>query len=295
MTAVQQNKTKDFLLDLLYDIAGCMLFAIGVQSLSAPNNLPPGGVTGVAVIINYLTGFSISWVSFAINIPILILGWFSLGKKFTVRTMKTVIIATLALEICDRYIPIYQDDLILAALFGGVLQGLGLGLVFMRGSTTGGVDIIGRLLQIKFPHISLGKILLGIDAAILVATAIVYQSIGNALYSLILIFTGSKIIDGVIYGLDKGRVMMIISEHQDEIIDSIHRDLDRGATLLQGKGTYTGEERPVLFCAVRTQQFHQLKRLISSIDPRAFVVALEADEIVGEGFKEPEYDKKAKK
>ncbi|MFV0401748.1 MAG: YitT family protein [Oscillospiraceae bacterium] len=287
MSKITGKQVKETSLDILFDIVGCLLFAVGVQSFSAPNNLPPGGVTGVAVIINYLTGFPISWVSFAINIPILVLALIFLGKKFTLRTLKTVVILTLALEVCER-IGAYQEDIMLAALIGGVLQGLGLGIVFWRGSTTGGVDIIGRLIQLKFPHLSLGRLMMLIDGLVLVATAVVYRNIGNALYALILIYACGRVIDAVIYGMDKGRVMMIISEKQEEIAALIHSELDRGATLLEGRGTYTDKARPVLFCAVRTQQFHQLKRLVYSIDPSAFLVALEADEIVGEGFKAPD-------
>lgn len=276
---------RDLWVDLFFDIIGCFIYGVGVQSLSAPNNLPPGGVTGISVIINYLTGLRISALSFLINIPLLVLAWFFLGKRFTLKTMKTVVILTLSLELCARFIPPYSGELILIAIFAGVLQGVGLGLVFMRGSTTGGIDIISKLIQLKYTHFPIGKLILFFDGVVLVVTAFVYKNIGTAMYALILAFACSRTIDGIVYGLDKGRAILIISEKYQEIYKEIDFELGRGSTILKGVGSYTGIDRPVLLCAVSLEQFHPLKRIVTSIDPNAFVVSMETDEILGEGFK----------
>lgn len=280
-----KNPCREFIVDLLYDIIGCLIFSVGVQSFSAPFNLPPGGVTGVAMMAEHITGLPLALGSLFINIPILIIGFFILGRKFTMKSMKTVIVLTFALQFAEVFVPQYTDDVMLAALFGGVLQGFGLALVLMRGSTTGGVDIISRILQLKFPHLSIGRIILIIDALVLSATAIVYQSLGNAMYSLILVFVSSKVIDGVIFGLDSGRMMMIISDNYTEIAGAISDELERGSTLLDGMGTYTNMERKVLICAISNREFHNVKKIVYTVDPNAFIMSLQTDEVLGEGFK----------
>lgn len=279
------NFTKELLVDIVYDLVGCLIYSIGVQSLSAPFDLPPGGATGIAMIINHLTDLPISILSLMINIPLLVFAVRKLGKRFAFSSIKTVMILTLTLELANQLVPAYDGDVILAAIFGGVLQGVGLAIVFIRGSTTGGTDILSKLIQLKFPHISIGRLIFAIDAMVLVVTAIVYKSLANAMYAMITVFVCTQVIDSIIYGLDKGRMLMVISEKQDEIIAEISEELGRGSTLLQGTGTYTKEDRPVLLCAVSITEFYKVKRIIYDCDPLAFVVSLETDEVLGEGFK----------
>lgn len=283
------SSKREFAKDILADIVGCGVYAFGVQCFTSPNNIAPGGVTGLAIMIEYLFGFRISVMTLVFNIPLLLLAWFFLGHKFTIRTLLTVGILSAMLQLADLFVMPYQGEMILVSLFGGVLEGFGLGLVFMRGSTTGGTDIASRLLQLKFPHLSMGRLMLVVDGCVLVTSAIVYGSIENALYGLIAIFTSTSIIDNILYGMDTGKVMMIISNSEAEIAATIARQLDRGCTFLQGKGSYTGKDRPVLLCAIRKNQFHNVKRIVYSIDPNAFVVAMEATDVIGEGFKSPEH------
>lgn len=281
---MRQN-LKTLLTDLLFDVVGSFLFAISIQTFSAPNNLAPGGVSGAAILLNDLFGWSISVVNLAFNVPLLLMAWFLLGHKFTINTLKSVLVMTVMLELCAG-LPIYQGDLVLASLCAGVLQGVGLALVFMRGSTTGGADVASRLLQLRFPHISMGQMIIAIDAVVLGASAIVYHKIENALYAMIIIFVCGRIIDSLLYGLDMGTVMMIISSKPDAIAKRVHDELDRGCTVLSGSGSYTSEERPVLLIAVRKQQYTALKRIVHAADRYAFMFALEATEIIGEGFKD---------
>lgn len=278
-------KARTLLVDILFDIAGCFIFAVSTQCFSAPNNIAPGGVSGVAILINYVTGLPISALSLVMNIPLLVLAWMFLGRAFTLKTVKTVAIMTVLLEMCT-FLPTYQGDMILASLYAGVLQGIGLGLVFMRSSTTGGTDIASRLIQLKFPHVSVGKIMIGVDGVVLIAAAIVYRQLENALYALIVIFVGGQVLDRLLYGLDMGKVMMIISPEHAQIASRVHDELDRGCTILEGRGSYTQANRPVLLCAVRRQQYIALKRIVRAADPNAFMFALDATEIIGEGFKE---------
>ena len=279
-------KLKKWLLDILHDIAGGLLFAVATQCFNAPNNIAPGGVSGISILINHLFGVPISVMSLLLNIPLLLAAFFLLGRKFTYKTMKTVLIMTLMLEVAGRVFPQYHGNTILAALYGGVFSGIGLAVVFMRGSTTGGTDIIARLLQLKLPYLPVGRLLLMVDACVLIGAAIVYKNIESALYAMIAIFTGTRLVDSILYGLDTGKVLLIISEKHGSISKIIETQLHRGCTLLQGSGTYTGQERPVLMCAVRKQQFYELKTLVHGIDPTAFIMVLEANEVLGQGFKD---------
>lgn len=275
---------KKLLVDLLFDIAGCFIFAMGIQSFSAPNFIAPGGVSGVAIILEHLFQWRISVVSLAINIPLLIAGWIFLGHVFTLKTMKSVAILTLMLELCS-YLPVYQGNELLAALYGGVIQGIGLALVFMRSSTTGGTEIASLLIQLRFPHISVGKLLMVVDGAVLIASTLVFRNIESALYGMVTIYTCTKLLDGILYGRDTGKVMLVISGQHEEIARRVNEELDRGGTMLQGKGTYTGADRPVLLCAVRNAQYIELKKVVREVDPDAFLVVLEAGEVLGEGFR----------
>jgi uncharacterized membrane-anchored protein YitT (DUF2179 family) len=285
VNAAKATSYKKNLVDTLADLAGSFLMAIGTQVFSAPNGIAPGGVTGLSVLLNYLTGLPISAVSFIINIPILVASWCILGRKYTLRTMRSVVAFTLMLEVVGSFLPIYQGEAILAALYGGVLSGCGLSLIFMRGSTTGGTDILARLLQKRFRSLSVGRLLLVLNGSVLLLAAAVYQNIENALYAMISIFASSRLLDSALYGMDMGKVLMIITEKHEEAAREINSRMGRGCTLLEGKGTYTQKNRPVLLCAVRRSQVFEVKSIVFHVDPAAFIVAMEANEIIGNGFK----------
>lgn len=272
-------------LDLLFDIVGGFLLAAGTQVFSAPNGIAPGGVTGIAVLVNYLSGLPISVLVALLNIPILTIAWFQLGKASTLRTIKSVAVCTVMLEVARAILPAYRGETILAALYGGVLTGMGLALVFMRGSTTGGTDTVARLIQKRFPYVPVGRLMLALNGCVLLAAAVVYRNVENALFAMITIFTTSKLVDSVLYGLDMGKVLMIVTQEEDRVAEGINSELGRGCTLLEGKGAYTRQSRPVLLCAVRKSQVYEVKKLVFSIDPDAFIMAMEAGEIVGKGFK----------
>ncbi len=285
---MHKNERKKLLADIPFDLAGSLIFSTGLLCFTAPNEIAPGGVSGLATIINFLFHIPIGLASFLLNIPLLLLALRFLGRGFTVRTLKSVAILSLVLDIVLPFIPVYRGDPILAALFGGVFMGAGLGLVFMRGSTTGGTDIASLLIQRKFPHLSIGRILLITDLFVLLLAALVYKNIETLLYGLIAIFTQTKMIDGVLYGLDSGRLAIVVSQKEREIAEVIMEQLGRGVTFLEGEGAYLGEKRRVLLCALRTRQFARLKKMVYSIDPTAFVIVTEASEILGDGFKLPE-------
>lgn len=275
---------KSLAADLLFDVAGGLVLSVSIQCFSAPNQIAPGGVTGLAILVNYLADIPISALNMIINVPLIIAAWFLLGHAFTLKTLKSVAVLTATLEIVSRTGLVYVGNPILAALYGGVLGGIGIALVFMRSSTTGGTDIASRLIQLKFPTVSVGKLLLLVDGCVLLAAAIVFRNIESALYGLIAIYATSSLVDSILYGLNVGKVMLIMSRKHSEIAGAVNSRMGRGCTILGGQGSYTGRDQPVLLCAVRKSELYELKQIVHEIDSEAFLMALEAGEIIGEGF-----------
>lgn len=275
------------LLDILHDILGAIGYSAGVIIFTAPNNIAPGGVSGLATIINhFFPNFPIGTISFIINIPLLIIALSLWGKKLTLKTLKSVAILSLITNIMSTYAPPYQGNPLLAALFGGVCMGVGLAVVFLRGSTTGGTDIVGRLLQKFFPAMQTGRAILVIDFCVLLLSAIAYHNIETFLYGMVAMFTSSKVLDAILYGADTGKIVMIVSDKKDEIAKTIIAETGRGCTFLKGVGAYTYADRDITLCAVRKHQYLALKKIIFKIDPNAFCMSLGAEEIIGYGFKD---------
>lgn len=278
---------KEFLVDTLYDILGSIAYALGVHVFTAPNHIAPGGVVGVATLANYLSDgrLPIGTVSLIINIPLILLAYRLIGVRFTNKTLKTLLISTVMLDFVVAPLPVYMGNPILVALFGGVLIGAGLALVFMRGSTTGGGDIAARLLQMRMPYLPIGRAILIVDCVVLLAAAAVYQQLESAMYGLITIFATTRVIDSMLYGLDAGRMVLVVSDHSEEIAQGVIDVLDRSATLLHARGAYKKTDKFMMLSAVRKEEFHKLRDLVHRIDPHAFVIVAEAGEIMGEGFK----------
>lgn len=271
-------------LDLLADLVGGFIFALGLNCFANPNGIAPGGVSGVAVILNHLFGLPLGATIFAINIPLLLLAWRFLGKEFTFLTLKTTFIQSVVIDGFAHYLPAYQGDMLLAALFGGLGCGAGIAIIFLRGSTTGGSDIISRLLQLKWPFMPIGRMMLLVDLVIVMASMAVFHDIEVGLYAIITIFVASKVVDTVMGGTNMGRMILIISDRHREISDAITKEMDRGATLLDAHGAFSGTSRPVIMCAVRNNEYHHLKEIVKHHDPKAFMITSTVNEVLGEGF-----------
>ena len=277
--------TKEFIVSLLYDFVGCTMLSFAIKCFLAPNHIAPGGVSGISTLINYLTALPIGTTSLALNVPLLLIAYKHLGKSFTLKTMQTTIMFTFTMDVFLMVCPVYQGDPMLASLFGGVFSGIGSGIIFMRGSTSGGADIITKLIQKKRPYIPIGTLVLIINAVIIISAALVYQNIEAALYGLIVSFTTGKIMDAMIYGADTGKSCMIVTHKPKEMGDGIIKRINRSATILQGTGAYNKEDTWMLMCVVRKQEFFNLKAVIREIDPNAFIIVSEAHQIIGQGFK----------
>lgn len=264
---------------------GSATFALGFDLFLEPNAVNVGGMTGLAMVIRKVIGMgSVGLISALLNVPLFLLGYRYLGRKFFIGSLLGTLFSALFLELFTL-LPVPETEPLLGALYGGLFSGVGLGLVFLAGASTGGTDIIVRFLKRKFPDLRLGKLMLALDVAIALLTGFVFHDINKTLYSIITLYVCSVSLDGVLYGLDYSTVAMIISDHFEQIAQSIDRQLDRGVTYLDGKGFYSQQDKTVLLCAVRKRQVGQLKELVSTIDPNAFMILQEAHQVLGEGFK----------
>ena len=213
MTALSKKKVKDFILDGLFFLAGSFIFAISVNTFTAPNNIAPGGLTGIATMLNYIWGIPIGTVTLLMNIPIFLWGFFEVGYRFILKTIVATAVSSVMIDLTVNILPRYQGDMLLTTVFGGFFSGLGLALIFVRGGTTGGTDLIANLISLRVRHLSLGRLILIVDMIIVVASAFVYGSYESPLYATIVIYITSKVIDVVLYGADigNGKILFIVS------------------------------------------------------------------------------------
>lgn len=265
----------------------CVIYAVGFNWCYEPNSIAFGGVTGIAQIINAITGRpSIGILIIIMNIPLFLLGWRFIGGHLLLSSLFAMGLSSLfidLLELVHRFTPM---EPLLASIYGGLLMGTSLGLVFRQGATTGGTDVIARLLKLKMPWFPMGKLLMSVDLSVIVISAVAFQSLNTALYGLVALYISTIVMDGILYGMDRSRVAYIITRQPVEIARSIISDMDRGVTILQGKGGYSGEEKHVLLCAFKERQIVALKNTVKTIDPTAFLIVCDAHEVFGDGFRE---------
>lgn len=282
-----KKRIKTLLVDLLLMTAGSMIYAVEVNAFTAPNHIAAGGVTGVATMLNYVLGTPIGLVAFLINIPIVIWAVVEIGYKLVAKTMAAIAIMSGMIDLFSRFIPAYQGEMILVALVAGVLEGVGLSLVFIRGATTGGTDMIARLLGRRLPHLSMGKLMLAVDGLIVLVSVFVYGAVDNGVYACIVIFVSTRIIDAILYGTDSGtgKLFFVMSPQVRRMGDRIITELDRGVTYLDSHGGFTKEPGETMLCAVRRFEVYHIQRIIREEDRNAFVIVGDAGEITGEGFR----------
>ena len=271
--------------DIVVITAGCALFGLGFDLFLQPNQINVGGMSGVGQIISHLTGFgSVAFWTFLINVPLFLLGLKSIGQQFFIGSLLGMLLSNLFLELFSG-LPVPQTEPLLAVLYGGLLSGLGLGMIFAIGASTGGSDILSRLLRPKFPNLPIGKIMLAIDAAVVILTGIVFQDINKTLYSAVCIYISSVMLDTVVYGMDYSTVALIIYDHHDEIGKKICEQMERGVTMLDGRGFYSGKDKQVLLSAIKKKQVAELKQIVIDVDPDAFIILQDAHQVLGDGFK----------
>lgn len=287
-----KNKASEIVKDFAAYIVGSALLAISIDMFTAPNHIAPGGLSGICTMINYLTKLPIGVMTLLLNIPVFIWAFVEIDFSSVAKSFVAMIISSVAIDVFSWFVVPYNGSVMLACIFGGVLQGIALALIFMRSATTGGTDLIAQLLSRHVRFLPIGKLILCVDGLVVIASAFVYHSIENAMYAIITIFVCSKLIDVILYGTDigTGKVLFIISSKSHEIADEILSDVDRGVTILESRGAYSGKEGEVLLCAVRRFEVAQVKDIVHTIDHNAFLIVGEAGEITGEGFRPAKVD-----
>lgn len=267
-------------------LAGSLLYGIGTHAFVEPAQIAPGGAIGAALMVNHFVDIPIGMLTLAINIPLLALAWFYLSRRFAVTTAIATAVSSFVLDFLVAPIcPVYGGERLLSCLYGGILVGAGMGLIFMAGMSTGGTDILGYVLQKKRPQMSIGRALMAVDGVVLVVSIFVFGNIDAALFGLINLFATTRVVDSVIYGGDASTMATVVTRKPKEIAEGIIAELDRSATIIDATGAYSGKDTSVLLCTVRKSQFQKLRRIVYEADPRAFLMAAEASEVLGDGFK----------
>ncbi len=278
------NTVRQRILPAIKVLLGCFIFALGFNLFLEPNGLNAGGISGLSMLFVHITGFgSIGVITAILNLPLFALAGVKIGKRFFLISLLGMALSAVAIDLL-AFIARPQTEPLVGALYGGVLCGLGLGLVFTTGGSTGGSDIIVRLLKLKWQNVPIGTISICFDLLIAALTGLVFQDITRMLYSGVAIFVCGQVIDAVVYRFDYSKVALIISDQYESISEAIGRELGRGATLLHGEGSYTHRERKVILSAVKRQQLADLKRIVVEIDPNAFIIVQEAHQVLGDGF-----------
>lgn len=277
----KRNTKNGTIFAYLQIIIGCILGGAAYPLFLTPGNIAPGGLTGMAMVINYLFHWPVGTVSLILNVPLFLLGWRTMGRRFVLRTL----IATILFSVLIDLLPLkpLTDDPLLSALFGGVLLGIGLGLILRGEATTGGTDMLARMIHRSVPAISVGMFLMALDCAVVLVAAVAI-GVTQALYAIICIFVSSKVIDAVMIGFSGNKACFIVSEKNGIIMQRILTELERGVTQLSAKGGYTGEERPTLFCVVSRMEVTAVKNVVREEDENAFMIVVDAHEAIGDGF-----------
>lgn len=271
---------------------GAVVYALSVVMFTSPNNVAPGGLTGLATMLNYLFALPIGTMLFVTNIPLFIWGAIENGLAFLTKTVIGTALVSAAIDILTPFVPSYTGDVLLASIFGGILNGIGLGLIFYRGGSTGGTDIVALNLHKHMPYISTGSIIFVADLVILVMVYFVYGSLESVMYALTAIFVSIKVIDTISYGTSRGngKLMFIITDSYDAVKTSILNTIKRGVTLLDGEGAYSGQQKKIIMCAAHSRQVHKITTEVKQIDPNAFIIVTTAGAIRGRGFRKNDND-----
>lgn len=276
---------KRLFYDLFIDIAAGVLVGIGVYNFAANSGFPLAGVAGIALIFYRLAGIPIGLGSILLNIPIVLGCYKTLGKDFFVRSVRSLLITSFLTDYVAPLFPVYSGDRMLAAICTGIFSGLGYALIFMNNSSTAGMDFVSMAIRAKKPHISLGKIVFALDVVIVLLGGIIFQDVDATIYGLIIAYLLTYVIDKIMYGIDAGKMTFIITENGSAIVDVIDRYTERGATILHGHGSYTGQDKQIVMCACNNKQMYIIKKKVKEVDEKAFLVVMESNEVVGEGFK----------
>ncbi len=280
-----KQSARAWFFDIVAIIFGSALIAAGLVLFTIPNNIAPGGVSGLATALAYISPITVGIWALLLNIPLMLLSWWKLGLRPLLKTVLATLLLSLLIDVFTLILPPYTNNILLASVLGGVLSGIGMGMIFVRGATTGGTDLISLLLNRIFPNFSVGSLLLVVDATVVLFAVFVFRDIEVALYSIVTIFVTTRTIDAIMQGVDHAKVIYIVTERGEEILSLIAGELGRGVTVLQGRGGYTKRDKHVLMLVTRRNTFAQTMKAVKIADNRAFIFVTDATEVHGEGFK----------
>lgn len=282
------QKAKDFAVDTLYDVVGTALFALGFYTFAEKGGFAPGGLTGIAMIIRHFTHAPLGTLTLLLNLPIVLCTVRLLGWRFYGKSIRTILISTVMFDLVFPLFPVYEGSQLLSALFTGVCSGVGLGIIYMRGSSTGGTDFVIAAVKKVRPHLSFGQVTLVLDGVVILAGAIAFGSVDSVLYGLVAVFAATVVMDKIIYGAGSGKLIIAVTNHGAAAAKAISDAVERGSTLAPATGAYTGIAREMLYCACSNSEVFLVRRAITRVDPGAIVMICEAAEVFGEGFKDHE-------
>ena len=278
---------KEIGMDILIDIAAGMVIAIGIYNFALYANFPVAGFSGMAIILYHLLGIPVGAGTIILNVPVAIFCYKFLGRTFFLKSVKSMVISSFLMDYVSPLLPVYEGDRLLAALCMGVLTGVGYALIFMRGSSTGGQDFISVAIRKVKPHMTLGVITFVLDMmTIVLGSVIVFKDVDGFIYGLIVTYLMATVMDRIMYGIDEGKMTLIVTDKGKEVSGKIDEYLDRGSTIIKGTGSYTGQEKDIVMCASNNKEMYTIKRLARQVDPKSFTIIMESNEVVGEGFKE---------
>ena len=284
-SALKNNRFSHLLRKYLTIILGCVLYAVGFRFFLYPNNITSGGVVGTAMIVNQLTGLPVGVMTILLNVPLFLVAWRHFGLDFLIGSLAGMGLSSVLVDVFAGFGIVATSDPMLASVIGGVIKGAGLGIIYYVGATTGGIDIVVKILRRRLASVNFGTIMLLLDTGIIAAYAMVLGRYESAMYSLICMYVTTKVVDLVLYGIDNACLCYIISDNTAAITQEIvSGPLHRGVTLLDGKGAYSGTHRDVLMCVIKRQQIGQLKRLVKAYDEKAFFIVTNAKNVFGNGF-----------
>ncbi len=284
---MKQIKWKELGVDILIDIVAGMIIAVGIYNFALKANFPVAGFSGIAIVMYHLFGLPVGIGTIFLNIPVSIFCYKFLGRVFFFKSLKSMVISSLLMDYVAPLFPVYEGSRFLAALCMGVLCGVGYSMIYMRASSTGGQDFITMSVKKIKPHMSLGVITFIIDIfTIVLGTVVVFKDVDGFIYGVIVTYLMAYVMDRIMYGIDAGKMTLIVTEHGEEVAEQIDEYSGRGSTILHGMGSYSKKKKDVVMCACNNKQMFAIKKMVHQIDPQAFTVIMESNEVVGEGFKE---------
>lgn len=281
----KKNTVKKIIIDIIFDIIGGAFIATGVYNFASASDFPLTGFTGISLIVNRLTGFPMGLMLIALNIPVGLICSKILGRRYFFNSLKSMFITSVMIDYVAPNFPVFTNEKILAAICTGVLSGIGYGLIYSRGSSTGGTDFITLSIRSRRPYLSIGNIAFILDAIIVsVGTLIVSKNVTGLIYGMIIAFIASTVVDKILYGLSAGKMTLIVTDKAQEVAEAIDEATHRGATFLKGQGSYTEEDKDIVMCACSKRQMYLIQDAVKEVDPKAFMIIMESSEVMGQGF-----------